>query len=712
MGVDASDDDAARRALHERELRPWRRWLAPVHVVRISTVPAAIEITLPEHDATAGIHWTLLLETGERYRGVVEAAQGECLDRRDVDGTPHARFRVSLGEIVPPGYHRVELRVGETLRATQSYIVVPEQAYVSPRLGASRCFGPATQLYALRSAQDIGIGDFGSLEELIGHCAQHGADVIGVSPLHALFLQSPAHASPYSPSSRLFLNTLYTDIESVPEFQGCAAARARLAGAAPEIARLRAAERVDYEAVARIKHDLLEVLYAHFRETAVVPDTDRARVFRNFVAAGGRDLRCYARFEALSEHFHSLGIQGGWTAWPEAYHDPDSPACDAFADERHERVEYFLYRQWVADEQIRRCAQRARKADLSVGLYKDLAVSAAPDGAEVWTNRQVFARAVTVGCPPDDFNLQGQNWGLPPYSPDALIESAYQPFVSLLRASMRDAGALRIDHVMGLLRLFWIPEGASGVDGAYVHYPFDDLVGILSLESHRNRCLIIGEDLGTVPDEVRAGLGAAGVLSYRVFWFERDGGGFKHPRDWPEQAIATVSTHDLPTLAGFWVGDDLAERARLGLFPSEQMRQKLYADRSLDRERLLAALINEGLLPPDAPRDTAAWPEMTPALARAAHAFVARTRSRIAMLQLEDLIGFREQVNLPGTSAERANWRLRLPMTIDGMFADSRVRDTFLAMCAERGVRSDAADPAAVSAEDAIANRAGMPVGL
>lgn len=705
MEVDVTDDESARRALHERELRPWRRWLSPVHVVRISTVPASIEITLPERDATVGIRWTLILETGERSNGVAEPAQGECLDRRDVEGTPHARFRVSLGEIVPPGYHRVELRVADALHATQSYIVVPERAYASPRLGANRCFGPATQLYALRSARDTGIGDFGSLEELIAQCAHHGADVVGVNPLHALFLQSPGHASPYSPNSRLFLNTLYIDIESVPEFKSCDAAKARLAAAATEITRLRASERVDYEAVARLKNELVEMLYAHFRATALVPDADRARVFRNFVAAGGRDLRCYARFEALSEHLRAQGIEGGWTAWPAAYHDPDSPACNEFAEQHRERIEYFLYRQWVADEQIRRCAQRARKADLAIGLYKDLAVSAARDGAEVWTNRHIFAHDVDVGCPPDEFNRKGQNWGLPPFSPDALIESAYQPFISLLRASMRDAGALRIDHVMGLLRLFWIPEGAPG---AYVHYPFADLVGILALESHRNRCLIIGEDLGTVPDEVRAGLGAAGVLSYRVLWFERENGAFKQPRAWPEQALATVSTHDLPTLAGFWAGDDLTERSALNLFPTEQLHQQLYADRSLDRERLLSALINEGLLAPDAPRDPAAWPEMTPMLTRAIHAFTARTNTRIAMLQLEDLIGVREQVNMPGTTTERANWRLRLPLTVEELFADPRVREAFLAMCGERGIRSDAANPPPESAADAVRNHAGV----
>ncbi len=690
MGVDATDDESARRALRERELRPWRRWLSPVHVVRISTMPAAVEITLPESEATTGIHWTLILETGERYHGVVEPAQGECLDRRDVDGMPYARFRVSLGEIAPPGYHRVELRIADALHAAQSYIVVPERAYASPRLGANRCFGPAAQLYALRSARDMGIGDFGSLEELIAQCAHHGADVVGVNPLHALFVQAPGHASPYSPTSRLFLNTLYIDIELVPEFKSCDAAKARFSAAAPEIAALRALDRVDYEAVARLKNELLELLYTSFRATALVPDGDRARAFRNFVAAGGRDLRCYARFEALSEHFHGMGIRGGWTAWPVAYHDPDSPACNEFAEQHRERVEYFLYRQWVADEQMRRCAQRARKADLAIGLYKDLAVSAAPDGAEVWTNRHIFAHDVSVGCPPDEFNRKGQNWGLPPFSPDALIESAYQPFISLLRANMRDAGALRIDHVMGLLRLFWIPPD---LPGAYVHYPFADLVGILSLESHRSRCLIIGEDLGTVPDEVRAGLGAAGVLSYRVLWFERENGAFKRPGVWPEQALATVSTHDLPTLAGFWAGDDLTERAALNLFPTEQLHQQLYAERSVDRERLLSALIAEGLLAPGTPPDPAAWPEMTPMLARAVHAFAARTHARIAMLQLEDVIGVREQVNLPGTTTERANWRRRLPMTVEELFADARVRETFLAMCRERGIRSEAGVP-------------------
>lgn len=689
MGVDATDPEAAQRALIEREARVWKRWLPPVRVIRVSGGPASIEVALPERDASTVLAWTLDLESGERHDGVFEPGHAECLERREWDGVAYLRFRVSLGEQFAPGYHRLVLRHGADIRARQTLIVAPDRCYLPPRLLAGeRVFGPAAQLYALRHERDLGIGDYTALAALVAYSAQTGGDAVGISPLHALFRESPAHASPYSPNSRLFLNTLYLDIEAVPEFASCAPARGYLDSDAAmrEIARLRAAPMVDYPGVARIKSGLLEMLYAHFRATDIAQNTARASAFRRFVAESGAALARFTLFEALAEHFHAHGIAGGFTAWPDEFRDPDSEACRAFGDMRRERLEYFGYLQWLAHDQVHACAEQARHRDLIVGLYKDLAVSAAPDGAEVWSQPGAFARGVSVGCPPDDFNLNGQNWGLPPFSPDALAESAYAPFIALLRANMRDAGALRIDHVMGLMRLFWIPEGRPALEGAYVHYPFADLLGILALESQRNHCLVIGEDLGTVPDEVRAGLANSGVLAYRVFWFEREGqGDFKAPQHWMEQALATVSTHDLPTLAGFWHGDDIAERIALDLFPSEALRDQVAQQRVQDRARLLAALAREGLLEEGDSTDPAAWAVLTPRLIRAVHAYVARAASRMMMFQLEDFTGMRTQVNLPGTSEERANWRLRLPKTVRELFDDDVLREALAVLRQARG---------------------------
>ena len=327
---------------------------------------------------------------------------------------------------------------------------------------------------------------------------------------------------------------------------------------------------------------------------------------------------------------------------------PRRPRFASYAEAHAERVEFYEYLQWQAELQLEAVGRRSMELGLGVGLYQDLAVSVDRGGAEAWANQDLYAIAASVGAPPDDFNLHGQDWGLPPLAPERLRAAAYAPFIATLRANMRHAGALRIDHVMALARLYWVPQGAAPREGAYVHYPFEDLVGIVALESHRNRCMVIGEDLGTVPDEVRATLTRVGILSYRVLLFERQqSGDFKPPAEYPADSLVTATTHDLPTLAGYWEGRDLALRRELGLYPSEEVRQAQVGARAQDRARLLRALEREGLLPEGASVDPASLPQMTRALMLKIHAFLARSRARVLVVQPEDVLQLREQVNLP-----------------------------------------------------------------
>ena len=682
MGIDIAADPVV-QWLARVESRPWRQWLAPVQVVRDPAVPVEVTLRLSEADAAHSYRWRLILEDGASQDGQVRPAELDVAARAEIDGRPVAAYRFVLPRQPGLGYHRFELS-GDGRQASMSLIIAPPSCYLPQAVSAAgRVWGPALQLYALRSRRNWGMGDFTDLRWALEHFAEQGAGVVGLNPLHALFPHNPLHASPYSPSSRLFLNVFYLDVEAVPEFAECAAAQKMVYAREfqIELQALRAADLVDYERVTRAKFPVLEVLYEYFREHHLARDSTRARAFRAYQSKGGELLQHHCLYEALQEYFHQRDPDiWGWPAWPEAYRDPTADAVREFAERERARVEFYQYLQWQADQQLGAVGRRSAALGLGVGLYQDLAISVNPAGAEAWALQSLYACAVSVGSPPDDFNMKGQKWGLPPLVPQRLTYAAYAPFIATLRANMRHAGALRIDHVMGLMRLYWVPEDKTAEDGAYVRYPFTDMLGILALESQRNQCMVIGEDLGTVPDEVRAALAPMHVLSYRLFYFERDHyGNLKPPGDYPAAALAAVSTHDLPTLSGYWKGQDLLERFELHLFPSEQAYREQILGRTQDRARLLIALEREGLLPPGLTVDPASSPEMTPELVRAIHQYVARTPAKVMMLQLEDVMGQLRQVNLPATSDERPNWRIKLVRDLEDVITDPRA----LALCAE-----------------------------
>jgi (1->4)-alpha-D-glucan 1-alpha-D-glucosylmutase len=690
MGVALDSAADAGAALAAIEDTAWREILPPVKVARADAIPLPIEITLPAGRAATVHAWALELESGERKSGTLRPDALPQVASAESAGTTYIRVTFELPAAVPCGYHRFTLAADARPAAAMRLIVCPGRCYQPPVLTrGERVWGPAIQLYALKSERNWGIGDFGDLEKAAEFTAGAGAGIVGVNPLHALFPSHPHEASPYRPSSRSRLNVLYLDVEAIPDFGECRAAL-DLVGT-PEfqarLAALRTAGLVDYTGVAACKFEVLELLYGSFRERHLAGDSERARAFRAFQAGGGERLRLHAVFEALQQHFsREDGTVWGWPAWPEEYRNPESAAVAAFARDRSERVEYFLYLQWLADAQLGGIARRA-SAGLPLGLFEDLAVGVSPGGSETWIEPGLHALSARIGCPPDDFNLKGQEWGLPPWIPQRLVAAAYEPFAATLRELMRHAGTLRIDHVMGLMRLYWIPAGAGAEEGTYVGYPFSDLLGILALESERNRCLVIGEDLGTVPDAVRAAMAEYGILAYRPMYFERAAGGeFKPPAEYMRDAAVVITTHDLPTLRGYWLGDDLATRSVLGLFPGTELRARQYEERERARWLLLAALEREGLLPGGSAPALAATQSMDDALVRAVHAFVARAPSKILMIQLEDLLGQVEQVNLPGTTDERhPNWRRKLPANVEDWTKDERVRALLEVLRMERG---------------------------
>ncbi|MEO8079908.1 MAG: malto-oligosyltrehalose synthase, partial [Caldimonas sp.] len=674
VSVDAGDAASLAAAERAATAARWARPLPWVAALPAGATGWSMALRLPA--STAGLSWAVVEEGGERHRGEVDAAALPPSAEIEIEGVRFREVTWAPALTLPAGYHRLSIDglPGETL-----LIAAPERCHMPPLLAAGgRVWGPSVQLYALRSERNWGIGDFGDLGRLVEYAAERGAGIVGLNPLHALFAHNPAHASPYSPSSRQRLNVLYLDVERVDEFRDCEVAQRRVRSAEfqSRLARLRETELVDYVGVAAAKLEILELLHAHFRAHREADDDHRAVAFAAFEERGGAALRAHALFEAIQAHLHAADASiWGWPVWPEHWRDPAAPVVAEFAREHADRVGFHAWLQWQAERQLAEISERCRSRGLAVGLYLDLAVSVDRAGSDTWANQALFALGASVGAPPDEFNPNGQGWGLPPLRPDALRAQGYRFFIETLRSAMRDAGAVRIDHVMGLMRLFWIPPDKAARDGAYVHYALDEMLAIVALESERNRCMVIGEDLGTVADEMRAALARRDILSYRLLYFERgEGGEFKAPDTYPRDALVAVSTHDLATLAGWWHGRDLRLRLDLGLFPSREIYERQVIDRAQERVRLLLALQHAGLLPPGSTVDRSGTQAFTPALVEAIHAFVASAPSRVMIVQLEDALGVAEQANMPGTTHEHANWQRKLPQSLEQIATNERVR--------------------------------------
>jgi 4-alpha-glucanotransferase len=566
---------------------------------------------------------------------------------------------------LPLGYHTVRAPDGA---GSRSLIVAPPRCYLPPTMRKGTIWALSTQLYALRSQRNWGIGDFSDLADFVELAASAGARAVGLNPLHALHPHNPTSASPYSPSSRLFLNVLYIDVERVDEFREVPDVEREVARRefASGLAELREADLVDYLAVSAAKFWILEQLYDAFRARHLSRGDSSARAFRRFCRNGGQPLERLAIYEALAEHFQGRDVKNyGWRQWPAPYRDPASPEVTRFANEQRVRVDFFRYLQWLAQRQLAAADRSARET--GTALYCDLAVGADLNGADVWSDQDAFATEASLGAPPDPLNTEGQNWGLAPFSPIALRARAYQPFIALLRANMRHAGILRIDHVMALRRAFWIPRGAPASQGAYVRYPMEDLLGIVALESTRNRCAVVGEDLGTVPDGFRERMAEAGALSTRLFYFERDWSnrGFLAPERYPRPAAASIGTHDLPTLAGWWTGDRGEREDRWG-----------------DRFLLIDALEHAGAINAAAASrlrkdaDRGGTLAVVQALADAVHGFLSKTPCALLVVAIDDVLNEIGAVNVPGTFDEHPNWRRKHSLWIQSIEADGRLSRT------------------------------------
>jgi (1->4)-alpha-D-glucan 1-alpha-D-glucosylmutase len=529
-----------------------------------------------------------------------------------------------------------------------------------PIAAGKRVWGLTLQLYGLKSLRNWGIGDFGDLKAFLAVAAAAGASAVQINPMHALFPCYPDHASPYAPSSRLFLNPLYVDVEAVPDFAECPQARDLVASSPFQetLTRLRTAPLVNYDGVAACKAPVLKRLSESFRRLHLTnPSSPRTRGFQAFLDDAGDLLTRFSVFEALCEHFHATH-PGGWQTWPECFRDPASFEVAQFADAQEDAVLHSAYLQWIAWQQLREAADAARQAGMAIGIIADIAIGCDGAGADAWADPELVVQDVELGAPPDPFCDDGQSWGIRPWRPNVLNMRRCAPMRDLLDRTMGWAGGVRLDHAAGLVRQYWVPCGLSGRDGAYVSFPGEALIKEIAAASQRHRCLVIGEDLGTVPAGLSDRLRRSHILTTCVLYFERThDGAFRSTADYPRLSCACVATHDLPPLAGFTKGRDIHLRAEISGTAAAETEAALTARRETIAA-LQDTLIGHGLLAPSAGADARA-------LTTAAHEFIASGSSVLALAQLEDVLGLDDQANLPGTIRQHPNWQRKYPVAVD-----------------------------------------------
>lgn len=596
----------------------------------------------------------------------------------DLDGRWVGEASFVLPADLPLGYHRVHLRSGDSQTST-ALIVTPDWLGLPERLGARRAWGLAAQLYSVRSRQSWGVGDLTDLTDLaVWSASRHGADYILVNPLHAAAPTIPMEPSPYLPTSRRFVNPLYLRVEAIPEFADLAK-RGRVRRLRSEVQqRTGRLDTIDRDSAWAAKRAALKLLHC------VPRSAGRELAYAAFRDREGRALDDFATWCALADEYG-----GDWHRWPESLQHPDAAGVAGFAERNSDAVDFHRWLQWQLDDQLASAQSQATRAGMSLGIMGDLAVGVHPNGADAWALQDVLAPGVTAGAPPDEFNQLGQDWSQPPWRPDRLDEQEYRPFRALIRATLRHVGGIRIDHIIGLFRLWWIPKGAPPTEGTYVRYDHEAMIGIVALEAHRAGALVVGEDLGTVEPWVRDYLLLRGVLGTSILWFEldRDGnGGPLNPlpaERWREYCLSSVTTHDLPPTAGYLAGDHVRLRESLGLL-TRPVEEELESDRA-ELAAWMAELRRVGLLD-----DGYSAHEQDPELiVLALYRYLGRTPSRLLGVALTDAVGDRRTQNQPGTTDEYPNWRVPLtgpdgrPMTLEDVFTDRRAATLAEAVRAE-----------------------------
>ena len=674
------DDKSLTEKIMLLNQQKWLNMLPAVHIAKIEEKQHTIMVSLPKAENLL-LNWNIITELGNNISGSINLSDLQLIDEIKIDKSKYYQYQLFL----PPleqGYHQLSISMGN-VQATCPLIFAPKRCYSPQESSAKKIWGYTAQLYSLRSHNNWGIGDFTDLFQLVEKSVEQQASIIGLNPLHPLYQQNPAHRSPYSPSSRCFLNPLYIDVTNAPNFDYCESAQKKVRSKIfqQNIADAKASEFIDYPAVAKLKFEITEMLFEDFCDNKKGIYQSKLGEFNDFKEKNGNDLQRFATFHALNEHFdladHNVS---GWSDWPTSFHDPTSDNVSKFMLCYAKRIDYFCFLQWIADQQLKAVTQYTVDKGMAIGLYLDLAVGCDGAGVDVWSNKEVYVAGASIGAPPDGLNPLGQNWGLAPINPVELQKKGYQPLAKALQSSMKYAGALRIDHILGLMRQYWVAPGMNASEGVYISFPFDDILRVIALESHRNNCVVIGEDLGNVPHDFSDTIQQAGLLSFKVMFFERwQSGLFKRPENFPVQSIVTVSTHDTPTLAGWWQGRDLEWREQLNLYPNREAGNTERNARPGERQNLIAALNDLHVI------DMSKAPQQKPVLmntelSTAVQKYLAISPSHIQLIPLEDALEITEQVNIPGTIDQHPNWLQKLPVMLEDIWQVNSVKKIAQAM--------------------------------
>lgn len=686
LGYDTSNPEILTQQFEQGIEDVWSSILNPVQVSRTSqllSIPVRLPISLVNENFTL----VIATEQGETVQHSFTPIDQELAAAGHINDDEYHEYHVAVDATLPLGYHSVSLKADDDELATMRLIMAPKACFIPDDIQqGKKIWGLSVQLYCVRSESNWGVGDFSDLRRLVQDASSVGADFIGLNPIHALYPANADACSPYGPSSRRWLNYLYIDVAAIDGYDDASVQsivnedefKAKLTAA-------RDVDYVDYAAVAELKLPALSAVFDVFNKQHLSGNSKLNKAFKAFVAEGGESLEMLATYDALQEQLKAEGKPSwGWPVFPEEFTEYHKPQVAQFQKDNALRIKFYLFLQWQAAVQFEAASKAAEDAGMSIGLYRDLAVGVSEGSAEIWGNRDLYCTDASVGAPPDILGPLGQNWGLPPMDPQKLYQQQYQPIIDLFRANMAASGALRIDHVMALLRLWWVVKGDDAKDGGYIYYPVDDLLGILALESHRNQSLVIGEDLGTVPEEIRTKLADNGIYSYRVFFFEQaEDGGFFSPSHYPVQSMSTLTTHDMPTLIGYWHCLDLELGKNLGLYPTQEILDDLYRSRHDNKQSILDTLHGHGSIDDNISRDVN-FTGMNQDLNFGMQVHMASGSSALMSLQLEDWLEMDKPVNIPGTFDEYPNWRRKLSRNLEDIFAMPHIKGLASSLTANR----------------------------
>lgn len=693
MKLNIDSDESIKNEIYAQKARPWNRFVEPVRVMSANNQPFKISIHVPVEEREEDkvyISWSIKNEEGQKIdEFILSGNELTISDRRWMHDRRHIKIDLSDKCHRDIGYYSIDITFripNMEISGTSKIIITPDCCYIPPELENGKTWGLSINLYSIRSSQNWGVGDFGDLKKIVKWASELEGGFVGINPMHAIPNKRPFGISPYSPITRLYKNFIYLDIENIPEVKESVDARKIMQSGSSnnELDELRKEDLIDYERLASLKEKILRLAFDVFYEKYRNPEPISHRIveFKKYLSEEGDTLKPYATYMALSEklsnkHYAVSSEESAycllptaycWQEWPEEYRMPSSHAVQEFIKSHEKDILFYSYVQWLIDEQLKEIAEQSK---MPVGLYHDLAIGSIGGGSDAWNYQDVIAEGIDLGAPPDDFNPAGQNWGFPPLVPDKLKESGYESFIQTIRKNMQHFGALRIDHALGMFRQFWIPQGMPASQGAYVRYPSEDILRIIALESVRNKTMVIAEDLGTIGENVRENLFRFRMLSYRLLYFERNypDPSFLFPERYPDMALCAVTTHDLPTLYGWWIGRDIDLKKRLGVFTDEGTYQKHAEDRKRDKELLLNALKSHGVLEPSA---FSLKPlEMTPELCLAIYEYISLTPCKLVAVSLDDAIGTLDQQNMPGITDSYPSWMQKTSVTLEQMISDN-----------------------------------------